>query len=86
MEGVHSYLYKWYFKLKMGMKKLMILFYFLSCSTRLITQDLWFLFVLDEKNGITSYRPVENNFDLFQGLLEIEDALVGSSHIEKDCG
>ncbi|MBA0735424.1 hypothetical protein Gogos_019273, partial [Gossypium gossypioides] len=32
----------------------------------------------NEKNGITSYRLVENDFDLVHGLLEVEGALVGS--------
>ncbi|WOH05312.1 hypothetical protein DCAR_0624727 [Daucus carota subsp. sativus] len=39
----------------------------------------------DERNGITSYGLVENEFDLVHGLLQVEGALVGSSRTEKDC-
>jgi len=67
-DGGDSYLYKWYFKLGTSMKKLMILLYLLSCSTGSVTQDLWFIPELDEKNGITSYGLVENNYDLVHGL------------------
>ncbi|TYI76455.1 hypothetical protein E1A91_D06G077600v1, partial [Gossypium mustelinum] len=35
---------------------------------------------------ITSYGFVENDSDLVHGLLEVEDALVGSSRTEKDYG
>ncbi|KAL5558154.1 hypothetical protein UlMin_034365 [Ulmus minor] len=80
-----SYLYKWYFELGMSMKKLTILLYLLSCSTGSVTQDLWSLLGLDEKNGITSYGLVENDSDIVHGLLEVEGTLVGSSRIEKDC-
>ena len=34
---------------------------------------------LDEKNGITSYGLIENDFDLVHDLIEVEDALMGSS-------
>jgi hypothetical protein len=67
------------------MKKLTILLYLLSCSAELIAQDLWSLPGLDEKNGITYYGLVENDCDLFHGLLEVEGALVGSSQTKKDC-
>nr|YP_010193578.1 hypothetical protein Ycf2 [Phyllospadix iwatensis]YP_010193596.1 hypothetical protein Ycf2 [Phyllospadix iwatensis]QZQ52798.1 hypothetical protein Ycf2 [Phyllospadix iwatensis]QZQ52816.1 hypothetical protein Ycf2 [Phyllospadix iwatensis] len=80
-----SYLYKWYFELGTSMKKLTILLYFLSCSAGSATQDLWSSLGPDEKNGITSYGFVENDFDLVHGLLEVEGALVGSSRTEKDC-
>ncbi|KAG2394558.1 Protein Ycf2-related protein [Vigna angularis] len=52
----------------------------LSCSTGSVAQDLWSLPEPDEKNGITSYELVENNSDLVHGLLEVECALVRSSH------
>nr|YP_010127171.1 Ycf2 [Alhagi sparsifolia]QPO07237.1 Ycf2 [Alhagi sparsifolia] len=77
-----SYLYKWYFELGISMKKLTILLYLLSCSAGSVAQDLW---GPNEKNGITSYRLVENDSDLVHGLLEVEGALVGSSRTEKDC-
>nr|YP_010330803.1 hypothetical protein RF2 [Parietaria floridana]YP_010330820.1 hypothetical protein RF2 [Parietaria floridana]UNY34025.1 hypothetical protein RF2 [Parietaria floridana]UNY34042.1 hypothetical protein RF2 [Parietaria floridana] len=80
-----SYLYKWYFELGTSMKKLTILLYFLSCSAGSVSQDLWSLPKLDEKNGITSYGLVENDSDLVHGLLEVEGALVRSSRTEKDC-
>ncbi|KAK6775946.1 hypothetical protein RDI58_026947 [Solanum bulbocastanum] len=67
------------------MKRLTILFYFLSCSAGSVAQDLWSLSVPDEKNGITSYGLVENDSDLVHGLLEVEGALVGSSRTQKDC-
>nr|YP_009429927.1 Ycf2 [Carmichaelia australis]ASY01258.1 Ycf2 [Carmichaelia australis] len=80
-----SYLYKWYFELGTSMKKLTILLYLLSCSAGSVAQDLWSLPEPKEKNGITSYRLVENDSDLLNGILEVEDALVGSSRTEKDC-
>nr|WOC91440.1 Ycf2 protein [Utricularia graminifolia]WOC91450.1 Ycf2 protein [Utricularia graminifolia] len=80
-----SYLYKWYLELGMSMKKLTILLYLLSCSAGSVAQDLWSLPGPDEKNGITSYKLVENDSDLVHGLLEIEGALVGSSRTKKDC-
>jgi len=69
----------------MSLKILTILLYLLSYSAGSVTQDLWSLPGPDEKNGITSYGLVGNNFDLFHGLLEVEGALVGSSRTEKDC-
>ncbi|MCE5167496.1 Protein Ycf2 A, partial [Datura stramonium] len=57
------------------MKRLTILLYLLSCSTGSVAQDLWYLSGPDEKNGITSYGLVENDYDLVQGLLEVEGAL-----------
>ncbi|KAL8471336.1 hypothetical protein ACS0TY_028213 [Phlomoides rotata] len=63
----------------------MILLYLLSCSVGSVAQDLWSLPGSDEKNGITSYELVENDSDLVHGILEVEDALVGSSRTEKDC-
>uniref|UniRef100_UPI0030E4726F Ycf2 n=1 Tax=Hedysarum drobovii TaxID=2906541 RepID=UPI0030E4726F len=80
-----SYLYTWYFELGTSMKKLTILLYLLSCSAGSIAQDLWSIQGPNEKNGITSYRLVENDSDLVHGLLEVEGALVGSSRTEKDC-
>nr|YP_009996492.1 hypothetical chloroplast RF21 [Astragalus laxmannii]QNQ65881.1 hypothetical chloroplast RF21 [Astragalus laxmannii]WDD39443.1 hypothetical chloroplast RF21 [Astragalus mongholicus var. dahuricus]WFG52249.1 hypothetical chloroplast RF21 [Astragalus laxmannii]WFG52325.1 hypothetical chloroplast RF21 [Astragalus laxmannii] len=80
-----SYLYKWYFELGTSMKKLTILLYLLSCSAGSVAQDLWSLPEPKEKNGITSFRLVENDSDLLHGLLEVEGALVGSSRTEKDC-
>uniref|UniRef100_UPI0030DE5A10 hypothetical chloroplast RF21 n=1 Tax=Herniaria glabra TaxID=115624 RepID=UPI0030DE5A10 len=80
-----SYLYKWYFELGTRMKKLTILLYLLSCSAGSIAQDLWSLLGPHEKNGITSYGLVENDYDLVHGLLEVEGALVGSSRTKKDC-
>nr|YP_010727102.1 Ycf2 protein [Filipendula vestita]YP_010727118.1 Ycf2 protein [Filipendula vestita]WDZ66636.1 Ycf2 protein [Filipendula vestita]WDZ66637.1 Ycf2 protein [Filipendula vestita] len=81
-----SYLYKWYFELGTSMNKLTILLYLLSCSAGSVAQDLWSpLTGPDEKNGITSYGFVENDYDLVHGLLEAEGALVGSSLTEKDC-
>uniref|UniRef100_A0A3Q7IUZ4 Uncharacterized protein ycf15 n=1 Tax=Solanum lycopersicum TaxID=4081 RepID=A0A3Q7IUZ4_SOLLC len=68
-----SYLYKWYFDLGMSMKRLTILLYLLSCSAGSVAQDLWSLSVLDEKKGITSYGLVENDSDLFHGLLEFDN-------------
>nr|YP_011032047.1 hypothetical chloroplast RF2 [Diervilla lonicera]YP_011032064.1 hypothetical chloroplast RF2 [Diervilla lonicera]WRH31194.1 hypothetical chloroplast RF2 [Diervilla lonicera]WRH31211.1 hypothetical chloroplast RF2 [Diervilla lonicera] len=78
-----SYLYKWYFELGTSMKKLTILLYLLSCSAGSVAQDLWS--GPDEKTGIASYRPAENDSDLVHGLLEVEGALVGYSRTEKDC-
>nr|UHJ17194.1 hypothetical protein RF2 [Oxytropis falcata] len=80
-----SYLYKWYYELGTSMKKLTILLYLLSCSAGSVAQDLWSLPEPKEKNGITSYRLIENDSDLLHGLLEVEGALVGSSRTEKDC-
>nr|YP_010758640.1 Ycf2 [Caragana opulens]WEW73104.1 Ycf2 [Caragana opulens] len=80
-----SYLYKWYFELGTSMKRLTILLYLLSCSAGSVAQDLWSIPGPNEKNGITSYRLVENDSDLVHGLLEVEGALVGSSRTEKDC-
>nr|QUB07480.1 hypothetical chloroplast RF21 [Halimodendron halodendron] len=80
-----SYLYKWYFELGTSMKKLTILLYLLSCSAGSVAQDLWSIPGPNEKNGITSYRLVENDSDLVHGLLEVEGALVGSSRTERDC-
>nr|KJB15229.1 hypothetical protein B456_002G166000 [Gossypium raimondii] len=68
-----------------SMKKLTILLYLLSCSTRSVAQDLWSLPGADEKNGITSYGFIENDSDLVHGLLEVEEPLVGSSRKEIDC-
>ncbi|KAJ0091337.1 hypothetical protein Patl1_13913 [Pistacia atlantica] len=67
------------------MKKLTILLYLLSCSTKSVVQDLWSLPGPDEKNRITSSRLVENDPNLVHGPLEVEGALMGSSRIEKDC-
>nr|YP_010964732.1 hypothetical chloroplast RF21 [Hedysarum longigynophorum]WNM89387.1 hypothetical chloroplast RF21 [Hedysarum longigynophorum] len=80
-----SYLYTWYFELGTSMKKLTILLYLLSCSAGSVAQDLWSIQGPNEKNGITSYRLLENDSDLVHGLLEVEGALVGSSRTEKDC-
>uniref|UniRef100_UPI0031F4186F hypothetical chloroplast RF21 n=1 Tax=Platylobium parviflorum TaxID=3041830 RepID=UPI0031F4186F len=80
-----SYLYKWYFELGTSMKKLTILLYLLSCSAGSVAQDLRSLPGPDEKNGITSYGLIENDFDLVHGLLEVEGALVGSARTEKYC-
>nr|YP_009767463.1 Ycf2 [Hedysarum semenovii]QIS98081.1 Ycf2 [Hedysarum semenovii]UWV18546.1 Ycf2 [Hedysarum semenovii] len=79
-----SYLYTWYFELGTSMKKLTILLYLLSCSAGSVAQDLWSIQGPNKKNGITSYRLLENDSDLVHGLLEIEGALVGSSRTEKD--
>ncbi|CAN7027807.1 unnamed protein product [Brassica oleracea var. botrytis] len=80
-----SYLYKWYFELGTSMKKFTILLYLLSCSAGSVAQDLWSLPGPDEKNRIASYGFIENDSDLFHGLLEVQGALVGSSRTEKDC-
>ncbi|KAK4733709.1 hypothetical protein R3W88_007970 [Solanum pinnatisectum] len=74
-----SYLNKWYFDLGTSMKRLIILLYLLSCSAKSVAQDLWFLSIHDEKNGITSYGLVENDSDLVHGLLEVEGPLMGST-------
>nr|YP_009968437.1 Ycf2 protein [Galega officinalis]QMX77641.1 Ycf2 protein [Galega officinalis] len=79
---VDSYLYKWYFELGTSMKKLTILLYLLSCSAGSVAQDLWSLPGPHDKNGITSYRLLENDSDLVHGLLEVEGALLGSSRTE----
>nr|WRH31715.1 Ycf2 [Pereskia aculeata]WRH31730.1 Ycf2 [Pereskia aculeata] len=79
-----SYLYKWYFELGTSMKKLTILLYLLSCSAGSVAQDLWSLPGPDEQNGIASCGLVENDSDLVHGLLEVEDALVGSLRTEKE--
>uniref|UniRef100_A0A3Q7EC44 Uncharacterized protein n=1 Tax=Solanum lycopersicum TaxID=4081 RepID=A0A3Q7EC44_SOLLC len=79
----NSYLYRWYFELRMSMKRLTILLHLFSCSAGSVSQDLWSLFVSNEKNGIISYGLVENDYDLVHGLLEVEGALVGSSRTEK---
>ena len=77
--------FSWYFELGTSMKKLTILLYLLSCFVGSVAQDLWSLPGPDEKNGITSYGLVENDFDLVHDLLEVEGALVGSSRTEKYC-
>nr|YP_009352012.1 hypothetical chloroplast RF21 [Schoepfia jasminodora]AQW41730.1 hypothetical chloroplast RF21 [Schoepfia jasminodora] len=79
-----SYLYKWHFELGTSMKRLMILLFLLSCSAGSVTQDLWSIPGPDEKNGITSYGFSENDSDLVHGLLEGEDAPMGSSWTGKD--
>ncbi|CAN6446810.1 unnamed protein product [Victoria cruziana] len=75
-----SYLSKWYFELRMSMKKLTILLYLLNCSAGVVTQDLWSPPGPDEQNWITSYGFIENDSDLVHGLLE--SALVGYSWTE----
>ena len=40
---------------------------------------------IDEKNGITSYKLVENDFDIVHNLLEEIRWFDGCSWIEKDC-
>lgn len=78
--GGDSFLYRWYYELGTSMKKLTILLYLLSCSAGSVAQDLWSLPGPNEKSdGITSYTPLENDYDLVHGLLEVEGALVGSS-------
>nr|YP_009758329.1 hypothetical chloroplast RF21 [Vavilovia formosa]QIN90136.1 hypothetical chloroplast RF21 [Vavilovia formosa] len=79
-QEVDSYLYKWYIELGTSMKKLTILLYLLSCSAGSVAQNC--LSLPGENNdddGITSYRLLENDFDLVHGLLEIEGALLGPS-------
>ncbi|XP_073220846.1 hypothetical chloroplast RF21 (chloroplast) [Cicer arietinum] len=78
-QGGDSYLYRFYFELGTSMKKLTILLYLLSCSAGSVAQDLWSLPGPNEKNGITSYRLIENDSDLIHGLLEVESALLESS-------
>uniref|UniRef100_UPI0030E3F865 hypothetical protein RF2 n=1 Tax=Schiedea hookeri TaxID=270411 RepID=UPI0030E3F865 len=78
-----SSLYKWYFEFGTSMTKLTILLYLLSCSAGSVAQDLWSLSEPDEKNGITSYKLVENDSHLVHGLLKVEGALVGSLRTEK---
>nr|YP_009582471.1 Ycf2 [Zantedeschia hybrid cultivar]YP_009582495.1 Ycf2 [Zantedeschia hybrid cultivar]QJF46718.1 hypothetical protein Ycf2 [Zantedeschia rehmannii]QBK84093.1 Ycf2 [Zantedeschia hybrid cultivar]QBK84117.1 Ycf2 [Zantedeschia hybrid cultivar]QJF46744.1 hypothetical protein Ycf2 [Zantedeschia rehmannii] len=80
-----DFLYKWYFELGTSMKKLTILLYLLSCSAGQVAQDLWSPPGPDETSGRTSSGFVGNDSDLVHGLLELEDALVGSSRKEKDC-
>ncbi|GLT44569.1 hypothetical protein SLA2020_184550 [Shorea laevis] len=80
-----SYLYKCYLELGMSMKKLMLLLYLLGCSTKWVTQDLWSLPGLDDKNEITSYGFAQNESDLAHGLFKVEGTLVGSSRIQKEC-
>ncbi|GAY48955.1 hypothetical protein CUMW_115560 [Citrus unshiu] len=80
-----SYLYKWYFEFRTSMKKLMVLLYLLSCSTRSVAQDLWYLPKANEKNEINSSNVGKNDSDLVYDLLEVEGALMRSSQIEKDC-
>ncbi|GJS03074.1 putative reverse transcriptase domain-containing protein [Tanacetum coccineum] len=60
----------------MSMKKLTILLCLLSCSAGSVTQDLWSLPGPDEKNRITPYGLVKNDYGLVRGLLEVEGALV----------
>ena len=67
------------------MKKLTILLYLLSCSTRSVAQDLWYLPKPDKKNEITFSNVAKNDFHLVYDLLEVEGALMTSSQIEKDC-
>nr|YP_010290906.1 hypothetical protein RF2 [Gahnia tristis]YP_010290929.1 hypothetical protein RF2 [Gahnia tristis]ULQ66064.1 hypothetical protein RF2 [Gahnia tristis]ULQ66087.1 hypothetical protein RF2 [Gahnia tristis] len=81
----NSYSYKWYVELETNLKKITILLYLLSCSAGLVTQDLWSSPGPDAKNWITSSEFVENDSHLVQSLLELEDFLVGSSWIEKNC-
>ncbi|MBA0754202.1 hypothetical protein Gogos_021366 [Gossypium gossypioides] len=57
-----------------------------ALTNEALSINLWSLPRPDEKNGITSYGFVDNDFDLVHGLLEVEGALVGSSQSEKDCG
>nr|YP_010931564.1 Ycf2 [Oenothera speciosa]WKN51356.1 Ycf2 [Oenothera speciosa] len=91
-DGGDSSLYKWYFELGTGLKKLTILLYLLSCSAGPVAHDLLSSPGPYEKDLITVYGLVENDFDLvhglsalFHGLLELEGALVGSSPTEKYC-
>jgi len=79
-----SSLYKWYFEFGTSMTKLTIFLYLLSCSAGSVAQDLWSLSESDEKNGITSYRLVENDSHLVHDLLKVEGALVGSLRTEKN--
>ncbi|PHU19497.1 hypothetical protein BC332_10648 [Capsicum chinense] len=82
-----SYFYKWYFELGTSMKRLTILLYLLSCSGGSVIQDLWSLSKPNEKNEITSYGLIENDFDLVHGLLEVEGALgqnLSTGALEKD--
>lgn len=81
----NSYSYKWYVELETNLNKITILLYLLSCSAGLVTQDLWSSPGPDAKNWITSSEFVENDSHLVQSLLELEDFLVGSSWIEKNC-
>nr|YP_009926718.1 hypothetical protein RF2 [Lophopyxis maingayi]QNK05010.1 hypothetical protein RF2 [Lophopyxis maingayi] len=77
-----SHLYKWYFELGKSMKKITILLYLLSCSAGLVAQGLWS--PPGPENVIANYGLTENDSDLVHGLLEIESALLGSLHTEKD--
>nr|YP_009433845.1 ycf2 protein [Hypolytrum nemorum]YP_009433868.1 ycf2 protein [Hypolytrum nemorum]QIB72598.1 ycf2 protein [Cyperus glomeratus]QIB72691.1 ycf2 protein [Cyperus difformis]QIT06783.1 Ycf2 protein [Cyperus fuscus]ANP26059.1 ycf2 protein [Hypolytrum nemorum]ANP26082.1 ycf2 protein [Hypolytrum nemorum] len=81
----NSYSYKWYVELETNLKKITILLYLLSCSAGLVTQDLWSSPGPDAKNWITSSEFVEDDSHLVQSLLELEDFLVGSLWIEKNC-
>nr|YP_010489747.1 hypothetical protein RF2 [Koenigia cyanandra]YP_010489765.1 hypothetical protein RF2 [Koenigia cyanandra]UWM11303.1 hypothetical protein RF2 [Koenigia cyanandra]UWM11321.1 hypothetical protein RF2 [Koenigia cyanandra]UWM11388.1 hypothetical protein RF2 [Koenigia cyanandra]UWM11406.1 hypothetical protein RF2 [Koenigia cyanandra] len=75
------YLYKWFFELGTSMQKLTILLYLLSCSAGSVAQDLWSLPGPDEKNWITSYRLVETDSDLVDGLLEVVEGAMGGSSL-----
>nr|YP_009434996.1 hypothetical chloroplast RF2 [Lobelia holstii]YP_009435021.1 hypothetical chloroplast RF2 [Lobelia holstii]ATG24997.1 hypothetical chloroplast RF2 [Lobelia holstii]ATG25024.1 hypothetical chloroplast RF2 [Lobelia holstii] len=78
------YVYRTYFELGMSMKKLTILLYILTCSAGSVAQDL-FWSGPDEKNGLAYGKPLDDNSDIVQGLLEVEGILAGYSPTEKDC-
>ncbi|THG15301.1 hypothetical protein TEA_010459 [Camellia sinensis var. sinensis] len=81
-----SYLYKWYFELGTSMKKLTILLYLLSCSSRSVTQDLWSFWgkriIYDEEDELqendseflqsgTMQYQTRDRFSIEQGLFRI---------------
>nr|YP_010291666.1 hypothetical protein RF2 [Scleria parvula]YP_010291689.1 hypothetical protein RF2 [Scleria parvula]ULQ67673.1 hypothetical protein RF2 [Scleria parvula]ULQ67696.1 hypothetical protein RF2 [Scleria parvula] len=82
---LNSYSYKWYVELETDLNKITVLRYLLSCSAGLVTQDIWSSPGPDAKNWITSSEFLENDSRLIQSLLELEDVLVGSSWIKKNC-
>nr|YP_009435267.1 hypothetical chloroplast RF2 [Lobelia malowensis]YP_009435290.1 hypothetical chloroplast RF2 [Lobelia malowensis]ATG25268.1 hypothetical chloroplast RF2 [Lobelia malowensis]ATG25293.1 hypothetical chloroplast RF2 [Lobelia malowensis] len=83
---VDPYVYRTYYELGTSMKKLTILLYILTCSAGSVAQDLfWSRPGPDEKNGLAYGKPLDDNSDIVQGLLEVEGILAGYSPTEKDC-
>nr|WJE89111.1 hypothetical protein RF2 [Sarcophyte sanguinea] len=64
-----SFIYKWYFKFGINIKKLTIFIYFLICFSGFIVQDIWSLFK-SEKN-LYLHKLINENYDLIYVFLKI---------------
>nr|UZT28511.1 hypothetical protein RF2 [Verbena officinalis]UZT28528.1 hypothetical protein RF2 [Verbena officinalis] len=84
-EAADTYLYRWYFELGMGVKKITLLLYILSCSAGPVARDLWSVPRPDQKDRIRSYKLLRDESDLVHGLLELQGALMAALPTEKDC-